>query len=230
MIESKEIGLANDWNLWVYPDAPAVAFPDKIAVVHEWNATTRQMLDAGKTVLFLPKTGTLRGNLPMCFTPYYWTSFGTEGGQSSANGLLIDPKHPLFSLFPTENYVSWQWWDLLTRCQPMILDSYDSRHPWPKDYFPLLQPIDTWKINRKLALVAEPEFSRGKLLICSINIEDDLGNRPATRQFRKSLVAYMKSDTFDPKTEISAEMLAELFTPAERNQPAPQDGNLPSDG
>lgn len=232
LVQSKDKGLINDWNLWVYPDTPAVPFTNNITVVREWNESTRKLLNDGRTVLLLPKIGTLRGNLPGCFIPFYWTSFGTLGGASSAAGLLIDPTHPLFSQFPTDSHVNWQWWDLLTRCQPMILDSYDSKHAWPKDHFPLLQPIDTWKINRKLALVTEAKFGRARLLICSINLEDDLDQRPATRQFRKSLIDYMNSDAFDPQLKVTDEMLGELFAPDNtgKNPSIEREHNLPTEG
>jgi hypothetical protein len=93
----------------------------------------------------------------------------------------------------------------------MILDSYDSKNPWPKAYRSLIQPVDSWKVNKKLALVAEAKVGKGKLLICSIDIENDLKNRPATRQFRQSLMNYLVSSEFNPQWEIKPEAIAEVF-------------------
>jgi len=142
---------------------------------------------------------------------------------------LLDAAHPLFREFPTESHANWQWWDLLTRCQPMILDSYDRENPWPKTYRPLIQPIDSWKINRKLALVAEARVGPGKLLICSINIEDDLEQRPATRQFRKGLFDYIQSPDFNPQTEVAPAAIAALFGPSDQPEEF-NTQNLPTDG
>jgi len=233
LVESPQNQLSNDWNLWVFPgDGTKVsAFPANVHLAHRWNESVLQKLQQGGTVLLLPKIGTLKGNLPTCFTTFYWTSFGTAGGQSSACGILLDDSHPLFRSFPTENHANWQWWDLLVHCQPMILDSYDVAHPWPKSYQPLVQPIDTWKINRKLALVAEARVGQGKLLICSIDLETGLDERPATCQFRNSLIDYLQSGAFNPTTEVSAEAVAELFEPtAKRNEaPVGDMDNLPDE-
>ncbi len=233
LVESPQNQLSNDWNLWVYPgDGTKVsAFPANVHLAHRWDEAVLQKLQQGGTVLLLPKIGTLKGNLPICFTTFYWTSFGTEGGQSSACGILLDGRHPLFKSFPTENHANWQWWDLLVNCQPMILDSYDTAHPWPKSFQPLVQPIDTWKINRKLALVAEAKVGQGKLLICSIDLETGLDERPATCQFRNSLIAYLQSGAFNPTTEVGAEAVAELFDLADSHSEAPgvDMDNLPTE-
>jgi len=227
-VESPENKLSNDWNLWVYPnDAPAQV-PAKVNLVHEWNDAARALLRDGKTVLLLPGPEPLNGKLPMCFTPFYWTSFGDLGGQSSATGILVDPAHSLFKHFPTEHHANWQWWDLLTRCRPMILDADARAHPWPKDFRPLIQPIDSWKLNRKLALVAEARVGQGRLLICSIDIENDLATRPAARQFRKSLFAYLESADFDPAARVAEAAVTGLFGDAAADT---GDGrNLPTDG
>ncbi|TWO34556.1 hypothetical protein E1J38_001495 [Seonamhaeicola sediminis] len=210
-LESKANKLINDWNIWVYPDEKVETFPVNVHVAKAWNEETQKRLEAGETVLLLPQIGDMKGNLPSCFTNHFWTAIGDEGGQSSASGMLINPKHPLFAQFPTDDHVNWNWWDILNHAQPMILDSYDSKNPWPKAYRSLVQPVDSWKINRKLALVAEAKVGKGKLLICSIDIESDLEKRPATQQFRKSLIAYLKSSDFNPQWQIEPKSISEVF-------------------
>jgi hypothetical protein len=210
-LKSKKNRLFNQWDLWVFPNEETINFPKSIIVTHQWNEAIERKIKQGKTVLLLPQKGTLKGLLPICFTNYYWTSFGENRGQSSAAGICIKNNHPIFNQFPTENHTNWQWWDLLTRCQPMILDSYDTKNPWPKGFKPVVQPIDSWKINRKLALVAEAKVGKGKLLICSIDIEKDLDKRPATKLFRQGLIKYILSNSFNPETEVSIEMIQELF-------------------
>ncbi len=228
LVESQKNRLSNDWNLWVYPNTAPAPFPTGLQVVREWNPAAGALLRRGETVLLLPKPESLNGKLPMCFTPFYWTSFGDLGGQSSACGILLDPGHLLFNDFPTEHHANWQWWDLLTRSRPMILDDDGSQHPWPKSDRPLIQPIDSWKLNRKLALVAEARVGKGRLLVCSIDIENDLDKRPATRQFRKSLIAYLESPDFDPATQVDEAAVTEIFGAAEADS---GDGsNLPTEG
>jgi len=233
-LESKKNKLVNKWNLWVFPDEKVQKIPNSIVLAHEWNKTVEKKLMQGKTVLLLPQIGSLKGNLPICFSNYYWTSFGLgdEQGQSSAAGVLIDNANPVFSNFPTEKHINWQWWDILTRCQPMILDSYKNPNPFPKNLKPLVQPIDTWKINRKLALVMEGKVGKGKLMVCSIDIETDLEKRPATKQFRKGLMEYILSDVFKPQTVITVEMIKELFNTGNGDEKSIPKGNVnsPTDG
>ncbi|VGO18871.1 sugar-binding domain-containing protein [Pontiella sulfatireligans] len=210
-MRSESNGLTNDWNFWVYSKEEAKPFPSDLIVARMWNAETLDALNAGKTVLLLPVIGTLKGDLPTCFTTYYWTSFGKKGGQSSACGITLNPAHPLFNAFPTESHANWQWWDLLSRCQPMILDQFEEPNPWPKEYQPLVQTIDTWKLNRKTALVTEAKAGQGKLLICSMDLESDLEKRPVARQFRKSLIQFLQSPDFNPQTKVTVSEIAALF-------------------
>ncbi|MFY0601284.1 MAG: hypothetical protein JXR03_16525 [Cyclobacteriaceae bacterium] len=208
---SKEHQLENNYDFWVYPKSDMTPFSDDILVVNNWGRSAYDALNAGKTVLLLPEIGTLKGNLPSCFTTFYWTSFGEKGGQSSANGIMMDNEHPLFRDFPTETHANWQWWELLTQCQPMILDQFEEQAPWPKSYKPLIQPIDSWKLNRKLGLVLEAQVLKGKLMICSMDIQNNLQNRPVARQFRKSLIDYMNSRDFDPSMEVKVGVVSALF-------------------
>jgi hypothetical protein len=82
---------------------------------------------------------------------------------------------------------------------------------WPKQYKSPLQPIDTWKINRKLALLVETKVGMGKLVICSIDIETDLDNRPVTKLLRNNLLDYMSSKVFNPQKEIDIASVKEIF-------------------
>ncbi len=228
-ISSPQNRLANDYDFWVYPEMEVVAFPKGIIVSDQWDNKTQSALTNGKTVLLLPKAGTLKGNLPGCFTTFYWTSFGEEGGQSSACGITLNNQHPLFNNFPTENHANWQWWELLTRCQPMILDQFEEKSPWPKDYRPLVQPIDSWKLNRKLGLVVEAKIGKGKLLICSIDIESSLDTCPVAKQFRKSVVDYLQSPEFNPQTEVQPAAVSALFDQSKAGAKTSLQG-LPTEG
>jgi hypothetical protein len=84
-------------------------------------------------------------------------------------------------------------------------------HPWPKGYRPTIQMIDCWKYNRKLGVLAEARVGSGRLAICSMDIESDLDERPVARQFRHSLMAYLKSDAFAPKHRVTPKNVQGLF-------------------
>lgn len=204
-------GLRNSWDFWVYPQTlPAIA-PTGIIVSDTLNEAVVAALDSGKTVLLLPARDQLKGKLVQCFGTFYWTAFDFHGGESSACGLLTDPRHPVFNHFPTDFHGNWQWWELLTQASPMILDDFEARHPWPKDYRPLIQMIPSWKVNRKLAVLLEAKVGKGKLMICSMDITNDLDRRRVAAQFRYSLICYMRSEAFEPKMGIGYDSIRELY-------------------
>ena len=102
-LQSKKNNLLNSWNLWLYPNNKAAPLPNSIIVSNKWNSSIEKELKKGKTVLLLPNIGDLKGQLPICFTNYYWTSFGENEGQSSAAGVLINNNHPIFKDFPSNS-------------------------------------------------------------------------------------------------------------------------------
>lgn len=207
--------IINDWDFWVYPSTRLVPAADTsgLIIAYAFDSSIEKQLEAGASVLLLPDSSHIRGALPICFVDFYWTAFGLKGGESSADGLLCDPDHPLFKYFPTSYHTDWQWWDLLTHAHPMILDDFQDPHPWPKSYQPLVQMIDSWLVNRKLGVVVEAKVGKGKLMVCSINLTDGLKNRPATRQFRYSLLRYMASKDFNPQHTVTASVVRQLFVP-----------------
>jgi hypothetical protein len=115
--------------------------------------------------------------------------------------MLCNPDHPVFRDFPTDYHSDWQWWELIHGSYAMILDDL------PATLRPLVQPIDTWFEARRLGLLFEARVDGGKLMVCSMDIESDLKNRHAARQFRKSLMDYLSSPDFNPSGELNWEQV-----------------------
>jgi hypothetical protein len=88
----------------------------------------------------------------------------------------------------------------------MILDGF------PASFKPLIQPIDTWFENRRLALAFEAKTHGGKLMVCSIDLNDISEDRIVSKQLLNSLLNYMNSKSFDPKIEIEINTVKELMT------------------
>jgi hypothetical protein len=112
----------------------------------------------------------------------------------------------MFAEFPTEFHSNWQWWYLINRAGPMILDDL------PADLRPTVQVIDDWVTNHKLGLVFEAKVGAGKLIVCSIDLERDLEADPVRRQFRHSLLRYMSGAQFNPTNSVTAEEVRALMT------------------
>jgi hypothetical protein len=166
------------------------------------------MLSEGRSVLLLThgKVGNNHGaRVAIGFSSIFWNTAFTGGQAPHTLGILCDPSHPVFSRFPTEYHSNWQWWDPVSHSQAMILDHL------PADVSPLIQPIDTWFENRRLGLAFEGKVNGGKLLVCSIDLDGGLADRPVSRQLFHSILAYMNSADFDPRVILGPGMIEELW-------------------
>ncbi len=82
---------------------------------------------------------------------------------------------------------------------------------FPLNSAPLVQPIDTWFENRRLALLFEARVGQGKLMVCSIDLDSDMANRPVAGQLKQSILKYMNSGEFDPEVEVDVSQIQSLF-------------------
>ena len=78
----------------------------------------------------------------------------------------------------------------------MIIDGF------PANLKPLIQPIDTWFENRRLALAFEAKTNGGKLMVCSIDLKEKIDERLVSKQLMLSLINYMNSQSFNPQIEV----------------------------
>jgi hypothetical protein len=88
----------------------------------------------------------------------------------------------------------------------MILDSF------PANLKPLIQPIDTWFENRRLALAFEVKAAGGKLMVCSIDMQNISETRLVSKQLLLSILNYMNSDAFNPQVEVDLSKVNELMS------------------
>ena len=137
-------------------------------------------------------------------------------------GLLMDPGHPALAEFPTSYHTDWQWFAMTKQSHPFILDRL------PKGYMPIIQVIDNVERNHKLGLLFELAVGNGRLLICMSDL-DRLKEYPEARQLYRSLIAYMQSDRFAPKTRLTPTQLIDLFTRSTDNTQIKELGNISYD-
>lgn len=200
----------NEWSFWVYPDSiPTVK---GIAISEEWNDSIAQRIINGENmVIQLGKKNLKRGgDLPPSFLPIFWTQFD-KMGNSQTMGILCKPEHNMFEYFPTEYHCNWQWYELLNDAYPIIFDEYGMTDAWDKSFIPLIQLIDGWKTNRKMGVLAEAKMGKGKIVITSMNLTENLEERFVARQFRFSLLNYMKSKAFDPEYQVTPKSVDALL-------------------
>ncbi|SDD82939.1 Glycosyl hydrolases family 2, sugar binding domain [Pricia antarctica] len=234
-VKLKGTEFKNGWPIWVYPKAevpeikvsdteapepkapeteapgtgtsnkevsgPQASVPKNILITRSFDEALTA-LEKGEKVLLNPDTLQLKG-IKGRFVPVFWSPVHFPD-QPGTMGLLIDTKHKALADFPTKTHTEWQWWDLCIRSKSVIIDSLPVK--------PIIRVIDNFVTNHQLATVFEAKVGQGSLLFSSMDLQTDLDKRPAARQLRKSLLAYMTSEAFNPETELSTKNLLALKT------------------
>ena len=202
----------NTYDLWVYPSWTDLSkLESMVTVTNVLDDVAISQLEKGKSVLLMPDSSKLTvGGL---FQTDYWNyrMFKTisENNKKEVSpgtlGILCDPQHPLFRNFPTQMHTNWQWFPVIKASHPMMLDNTG------KDYRPIVQVIDNIERNHKLGLIFEFAVGKGKLLVSMADLEKATAY-PEGRQFYRSVLEYMTSEDFAPKTHITLEDFQKLMT------------------
>lgn len=194
----------NFWNFWLYPTDTDNSLPQGVLLTSSWTEA-EAALASGGSVLFQPRATDLDWTSPpLDRLPIFWNRL-MNPGWSRMLGLWCDTNHPALAAFPTDANCDWQWTSIIRGVRAMNLD-------WlPQSLQPIVQAIDDWNRNWKLGVVYECKVGPGRLMVCSINLEEGLEDRPVVRQLRRSLLLYMASDSFRPEVEVSAEQFREVL-------------------
>ena len=195
----------NDWDIWVYPEKIDTGQDTDICIAQQLDEKALSVLESGGKVMLMPAAGGIKGDVQLGFSSIFWNTAWTKGQAPHTLGILCDPKNPALADFPTDFHSNFQWWDMVSKAQAMVLDSL------PAKLRPIVQVIDDWFTNRRLALIFEANVNGGKLLLCSIDLRSDLENRPVARQMLYSLLNYMKSDSFKPEHDLTPEQIKGLM-------------------
>jgi hypothetical protein len=196
---------ANDWNFWVYPSALPAVPKDDIYYTTSLDAKTEEVLKKGGKVFLNAAGKVVKGKeIVMYFTPVFWNTSWFKMRPPHVTGFVTNPKHPMFDDFPTEYHSGLQWWEIVNKAQVMHLEDF------PAGFKPIVQPIDTWFMNRKLGLIMEAKVGNGKLIVSSANISDT-SSGAAAKQLYYSIKKYMTSDKFNPTDVVELSVIKDLF-------------------
>lgn len=196
---------SNQWDVWVYPkQQPKIV--TKVYETDTLDAKALKVLADGGDVL-LTAAGKIRyGNdVKHTYLPVFWNTSWFKMRPPHTTGAYIQNTHPVFRNFPTDDWQNLNWWELTNRTQVMNLAEF------PKDYQPIVQPIDTWHVSRKLGMLIEARVLNGRLLMTTMDISRDLEHRPVARQLRYSIQKYMASADFKPAISVSPDIIRHLF-------------------
>ncbi len=194
----KNTPFENDWNFWVYPSKDRKPEPQDVFITHSWDEAEAK-LNTGAKVLYMPRKADLDWTSPPLDTiPVFWTRY-MNPAWGRMLGLWIDKKHAALAQFPTDSFSDWQWTEIVKNARVINLDRL------PKTLSPIVQPIDDWNRNYKLGMIFEAKVGRGKLLVSSADLENNLDERIVARQLRKSILDYMSSAKFNPQVPLAPE-------------------------
>lgn len=196
--------ISNSWEIFVYESEEKEIVLKEAIYTHSFKEA-KEALEKGEKVIFMPNLSTLNWkNPPLSERPVFWNSqMGPKW--SRGMGLLCKENHPALLKFPTENYQSWQWSDILSRAKGINLEGM------PKELLPIVQAIDEWNRNYKMGLIVECKVSNGSLILISADLETDIENRPVARQLKQSIFEYVESNEFSPKVEVTMDQLSKCF-------------------
>lgn len=210
---------ANSYRLWVYPGGSNIMDSGKSVVdIPDLHTTVqadirlKDMLDNGCKAVLFPRHSDITGrSVGGLFIPDFWnwSMFRTisENADKPVSpgtlGIINDPFHPFFGLFPNDGRSSWQWWSICLASRPLIMDELDG-------YIPVVGVIDNVERCHRLGIVSEFAVGNGSLLVCTANPEV-LSETPEGRAFFMSLLHYVMSDDFRPSYRISWDVLQEIL-------------------
>lgn len=196
---------ANDWNFWVYP-AQLLQVKSDVYYCTSLDDKAQSVLAEGGNVFLNASGKVVKGKeVVQTFLPVFWNTSWFKMRPPHTLGILCDPKHGAFNNFPTDFHSDMQWWEIVNKSQVMNLEDF------PSGFKPIIQPIDTWFLNRRLALVFEAKVGKGKLVVSSANLSPDLKDAPAAQQLYFSLQQYMMSAQFNPKYEVAFDTVKDIF-------------------
>ncbi|HWB84114.1 MAG TPA: hypothetical protein VG675_08245 [Bryobacteraceae bacterium] len=198
VVELQGTAFRNEWNFWLYPSQVGTAAPQEIVVTQSWQEA-KASLASGKRVLFFSGAPEKPSpDLALTTVPIFWNRL-MNPNRAWMLGLWCDKDHPALAGFPTETNCDWQWVDLLPKTSAMNIGAL------PKALQPVVQPIDDWNRNLKLAMLFECAVGEGRLMVTSLDLsEAGVGGHAGGPSLRKSVLDYMASEHFRPSVKIAA--------------------------
>lgn len=197
---------ANSWDFWVFPkELPQ--YKTSFYYTTTLDEQAKKVLAEGGNVFLNASGKVVKGKeVIQNFTPVFWNTSWFKMRPPHTLGFWLNPKHTAFQNFPTAYHSDLQWWEIVNKTQVMNLEDF------PTEFKPIVQPIDTWFMNRRLAMIFEAKVGNGKIIVSSANLSPDLDlNQPASRQLYYSLQRYMQSDKFEPNFVVNINTIEDLF-------------------
>lgn len=188
VVSVRGTGYKNQWPVWVFPaELPGEEYGERtdLLLTDTLDDEAVSLLkNGGKVFLNLFGKVSKGREVVQAFTPVFWNTSWFKMRPPHTLGLLIDTSSKALARFPTRTHADLQWWLPVTRSQVMHLEDFPVATPVP------VRPIDTWFMNRRLALVFEGKVGKGRLLVTSIDFSNK-EKSPVLRQLHFSLLQHL---------------------------------------
>lgn len=201
IVELQATAFRNQWNFWLYPARIESAPPAGVTVTASWEQAKAALASGGRVLFLSGIPEKPSPDLAMTTTPIFWNRL-MNPNRTWMLGLWCDKKHPALAGFPTAENCDWQWADLLPRTSAMNVGAL------PERLDPIVQPIDDWNRNLRLALLFECSVGQGRLMVTSLDLsEAGVAPHAGGPSLRSSVLDYMASPRFRPETDIPVAQL-----------------------
>lgn len=187
----------NSWELYVYPKVE-LKYGDNVIVCD--GCTLEELknhMQEGKRVVIF-------GTEPFtsCQTKFQLSVAGRTTGHLAT----VVEKHPITDKFPHSGFCAKQFEAMLNGGKAAILTGTPGQHN------PIIDIATSYKNAHREALLFEYRVEKGKLLVCTLNLDE---KDPGAQWLKKCILSYAKSDAFAPAEELTTEELIKICSARE---------------
>lgn len=208
--------VSNQWDYWVFPRVTLScteievepSLKEKYGAVFEGIQTieaSTKVLSAltAQDIDFIEKSGKvlLLGCDPFSTLP---TSFQPSvSGRTQGNVATVIEDHPLMNRFPHDGFCDWQFHGMLEGGNTVLFNDLGMA------FDPIVEIVSSYKLIRRQASLFELRLGQGKLLVCTLNINQE---DPAAVYLLNTMMNYVNSDMFQPRNVVEPRLLKNLIT------------------
>lgn len=187
------VAIANEWEFWVFPPAPAAPASPRVLVTDKLDAKALDKLAAGDRVVLLGGDA----------LPRRAFSFQQGiGGRPENNFATVIGRHPVMDAFPHEGFFDWQFFRMSNRATSVVFDDL------PVPFQPIIEVVNSYKQIIRQAALFEWQVGQGRLVVCTLNLDS---KNPAAAYLRALLLGYASGADLAPAPAIEPAALAKLL-------------------
>lgn len=191
---------SNCWELYAFPAVDAFTQADCSNTVicngchiDELEAYMQQ----GKSVVIF-------GTKPFASSPVTYQL--SIAGRTTGHLATVIAEHPITDRFPHQGFCGKQFENMLNGASAAVIDGAQQPHA------PVVDIATSYKNAKREALLFEYRVDNGRLLVCTLNLDE---TDPGARWLKESILSYAASDAFAPSVCLSAATLRRMCTASE---------------